>query len=428
MRLFRRPRPSFVPLILPAVLAACSEPDAEPAPEDASPAAVAPAVQVEDSAGVVVRRSPASALERIAYDVVPDPAVLIDGSEGGGQPLHAVGALAFGPEGRIAIAERGEMGVRMHAANGARLRVIGREGQGPGEFGALNGVGFRADSMFVFDSRWFRISVFDPAGEYVRQVVPESAWGARPRWYAFAPGGGILTTSRGAAADLVWGMHGFDGAPIRSFADAPSPAAPRMALMVPSSAHAGPSEPLPLFVAQPVAGPWRDGMVVTSGRDYRLEFRDASGAVTEVWSVSDAVPPSVTDAHVSAARRRALASTDPEQRPLVERRWSNVDPAERFPAFGAPSGIVFTDSPQMLEAEDGALWVRAFPAPPVGDEAEAGPRWWVFGADGALLGAVDFPPRFELHAVGDAGALGILEDEWDVQRVAVFALAAPTDP
>ncbi len=382
------------------------------------------AADVLDSAGVVIRRSPAAALERTAYRIAAVPDLLIDGSEGGGQPLHAVGALAFGPGGAIAIAERGEMGVRIHAADGRRLRVIGRDGQGPGEFGALNGLGFRADSMFVFDSRWFRISVFDPDGEYVRQVVPESAWGDRPRWFAFAPEGGIVTTSRGGGGDLVWGIHGFDGSPLRSFPDAPSPATPTMARLAVPTDGSRPANPLRLFAPQPVAGPWRDGIAVTAGSEYRIELRDGSGRLAEVWSVADALPRRVTPADVEAARRRAVERTDPDLRAVLERRWSNVDPAERFPAFGAPSGIVFTDPPQIIEAAGGELWIRAYPAPEEDSADAAGwaPRWWVFRADGTLLGSVDFPPRFELHAVGEAGALGVVEDEYDVQRVALFGL------
>lgn len=383
-----------------------------------------------DSMGIVLRRSPAAALERTAYSVEPVPRLLLDGTEGGGRPLHAIGAVAFGPGGTLAIAERGEMGVRIHDTSGARLRVIGREGQGPGEFGALNGLGFRGDSLFVFDSRWSRISVFDPEGEHVRQFVPGGTRGERPRWFAFGAEAGILTTSGGTGDFLVWGLHGFDGARIALFADAPSPAAPTMRMLGPSSGSARASEPLRLFTAQPIAGLWNRHVVVTSAEHYRLEIRDASGDLLEIWSVADALPRRVTSADVDAARDRAIAASDPDLRPIVERRWSDVEIPERFPAFGAGEGMVFTAPPQILESAAGEIWVRGWPADPAPVEASPdapddapSPRWWVFER-GSLLGSVDFPPGFDLHAVSETGALGILEDAYDVQRVAVFGLTS----
>jgi len=407
----------LVLVLIHAPLGGCSDADVRPrsAPEE-DPSAPELAVEVTDSAGIVHRRSPAAALRRTAYEVAPEAHVVIDGTEGGGQPLHAVGAVAFGPEGTLAIAERGEMGVRRHDMTGARLSVVGRDGQGPGEFGALNGLGFRADSMFVFDSRWSRISVFDPAGEYVRQVVPESAAGDRPRWFAFDPEVGILTTSRGAEGDLGWGLHGFDGESIASFPDAPSPANPKMGLVGAS----GETPPVRLFQAQPVAGLWNGGLVATSADRYRLELHDRSGVLHEIWSVADTLPRRVTDDDVDAARRRAIAATDPDARPAVERRWSDVETPGRFPAFGASSGIIFIDPPQIVAAphgDDHELWIRAYPADP-----GVGPRWWVFRADGTVLGSVEFPAGFELHAVSEAGAVGVLEDEFEVQRVVVYAL------
>ena len=48
--------------------------------------------------------------------------------------------------------------------------------------------------------------------------------------------------------------------------------------------------------------------------------------------------------------------------------------------------------------------------------------WWVFDVSGTLRGSVSFPADFELHAVGEAGALGIVLDDFDVGRVALYRL------
>jgi hypothetical protein len=125
----------------------------------------------------------------------------------------------------------------------------------------------------------------------------------------------------------------------------------------------------------------------------------------------------VTDALVDAARDRALANAQPGVRPAIERRWTAVEVPERFPALGSAAGMPYSTPPEIIASDAGELWVHAYPTEPAESR-----RWWVFGADGALMGSVHLPPRFELHAVGEAGALGIELDAFDVERVVVYGL------
>ena len=48
------------------------------------------------------------------------------------------------------------------------VRQLGRSGQGPAEFGAIRGIAFRGDSLFVLDSRNSRVTVLDPHGKELR--------------------------------------------------------------------------------------------------------------------------------------------------------------------------------------------------------------------------------------------------------------------
>jgi len=128
----------------------------------------------------------------------------------------------------------------------------------------------------------------------------------------------------------------------------------------------------------------------------------------------------VTDEDVEVARERALQKTDPDLHAALNRRWSRVEPAERFPAFGGSIGMIITAPPQIIEASTGELWVRGYPS-----QAGQGPLWWVFDLHGTLQGSVALPERFELQAVSDAGALGIHQDVFDVERVALYPLSAP---
>jgi len=58
-----------------------------------------------------------------------------------------------------------------YGPEGQYLLAIGREGQGPGEFGSLSVVGFDKDNnIYITDARNNRISFFDNNGKYLKQV------------------------------------------------------------------------------------------------------------------------------------------------------------------------------------------------------------------------------------------------------------------
>ena len=423
------PRPETTPLrrrlvrppawVLPALLVACADTPAPATqtPDTQQPEAAALVAQVTDSAGITIRTTPAASLEQPAYRPSATPALYLDGTADGGAPLHSIGALGFTPAGQIAIAERGEMAVRIHGADGRRIRTVGREGQGPGEFGALNGLGFRGDSILVFDSRWFRISVFDGQGVYARQIEPTGDWGTRHRWVSLAPGVGILTRSQRRGEDLRWGLHDFAGNPLRALPELPGSPPPKLTILGPSNAHDGPAPPFKVHHARSGAGPFHDGFAAFLGEFYEVQIYDGDGGLSEIWRVDNRRGRPVTDDDVDAARRRALATVDDDRRPGLERRWTEVVVPKHFPALGSGSGFVYTAPPEMIESAADELWVHGYPTDP-----ESPRIWWVFDATGTLQGSVAFPARFELHAVGESGALGIELDDFDVERVALYRL------
>ncbi len=84
----------------------------------------------------------------------------------GGQALAAVDG-----EGRICL--RGYFSTHVHAygPDGAFLKTLGREGEGPGEFKGINGMFVGpGDSLFVLDHLALRLSVFGPDREFARSA------------------------------------------------------------------------------------------------------------------------------------------------------------------------------------------------------------------------------------------------------------------
>lgn len=401
--------------------AACSDGAPSNGPDHRAPAESQPvAATATDSAGIVIRTTSSQAMERIAFTAVTPPLLALDGAEDGGEPFHAIGAIAATPDGGFAVADRGEMAVRIHDDQGRRLRTAGREGEGPGEFGALNGLGFLGDSLVVFDSRWSRISVFDGGGVFVREISPRADWGTAPRWVGLSSQAGLLTLSRGSGSDLLWGLHDVAGEPKARLLDIPPAPAPTMAMLGPSGS-ASSLPPLEIHTRRPGASLFRSGVASFEGDALEVRLHSSGGRIEEIWRVEGGLGRRVSDDDVAGARDRALGSADPALRPLLERQWANVQAPERFPALGSGAGMIYSAPPEILESATGDLWVHGYPTHP--DEPR---RWWVFGRDGALQGRVDLPPRFELHAVTRRGAMGVELDAFDVERVVLYRLERPS--
>jgi hypothetical protein len=94
----------------------------------------------------------------------------IGGTPTGGEPtLMSASAAVRMPNG-IAIADPSDFSVKLFDLKGKLIKKLGREGSGPGEFRGLNWLGrCNSDSLLIWDSKLYRVSVADAAGRFVRQ-------------------------------------------------------------------------------------------------------------------------------------------------------------------------------------------------------------------------------------------------------------------
>ena len=100
------------------------------------------------------------------------PLLEIGEFEGGGdQTLDFVTDVRPLPDGRLAVVDQGAYHVRVFDAQGALLRTIGRNGDGPGEFRRPGALMVRDDSLWVTDERDRTLSVFSLDGQYARQMT-----------------------------------------------------------------------------------------------------------------------------------------------------------------------------------------------------------------------------------------------------------------
>ena len=106
----------------------------------------------------------------------PERLVAIDslGSTQGDDSFGFIVDVALSPEGALAVAQHGLGEVWVFDARGRR-QIVGRRGEGPGEFGFVPAVAWRGDTLVVVDGS--RVSLMASDGRYLRghTTVPSVA-------------------------------------------------------------------------------------------------------------------------------------------------------------------------------------------------------------------------------------------------------------
>ena len=82
----------------------------------------------------------------------------------------SVGGVVVGPDRRMYVSERQDLQMRIYDAAGNLERVVGRRGQGPGEFQSMGHLGLLGDTVWVLDSRNRRITLFNLDGDLIESV------------------------------------------------------------------------------------------------------------------------------------------------------------------------------------------------------------------------------------------------------------------
>ena len=106
-------------------------------------------------------------------------------------PIDAVVAQ----NGAVAILDQAEPYLRVHGAKGAPVAELVRKGGGPGELRNPIRMGWRGDSIWIFDANQRRLTFFSMAGKYLASRT--FSYGALPgtvgvRPIAILPNGGSL--------------------------------------------------------------------------------------------------------------------------------------------------------------------------------------------------------------------------------------------
>jgi hypothetical protein len=374
-----------------------------------------PSVQTRDSAGVRLVENTGSAPGALGWRVDEAPLVSIGGDGEAGGPLFQVtDAMRLG-DGRIVVASAGTQQIRIYGADGRMLRVVGRAGEGPGEFRAPFWLGrLRGDSIAAWDVALRRFSIFTPAGDFVRSITPSGLQGVFPQAVGALPDGRfILATStssqvlpppgqarRDTAAYVVIDSTGAVVDTLGRF-----PGTEMIALGTPSTGFL--MRPLP-FGRETATAVQGGRLYVATGDRYEIAAYEPDGRLRAVYRADRRSVP-VTREDVRDYRRTLVTLGGDAQSKARDAKLLEDAPV---PATMPPLTALEVDSA-------GNLWVQE-PRKP-GDAGES--VWTVLAPDGRVRGAVRVPAGLAVKQIGSDWVLGVVVDEDQVEHVRVYHLA-----
>jgi hypothetical protein len=196
-------------------------------------------------------------------------------------PFSSLGSV-LGEEDALYIADRRNREVVRLGIDGVVRQIIGRPGDGPGEFRRPGAMARTEDgSLWVLDSQLARISVFDTAGRIARTItnsgLPMYEFAVDRRSMIY----GLVAPSPLPDAETHY-YHLVRNAPDGQAPDTlfsmPTDSAVRFVLMTTGGMKIPVNAP-PVFAAQLYMVLVDQVLVTVGGFGYRLDFRDADGTI-----------------------------------------------------------------------------------------------------------------------------------------------------
>lgn len=383
-------------LVAVALLAApaCSSDDAERS-------------RVRDSAGIRIAENPAGAAARAAVWVIDSASTTAIGdvARGPAHELFRVVGVARLSDGRVAVLNAGSNDLRFFDQRGEHLLTVGRKGDGPGEFqSAAALVHLANDSLAVWDRSQQRVTVFSPAGDYIRTVRLDVGGNTTEVLGAFADGSvGIamlrLQVPRSGFTTCVASIASFplDGSILDTLATVPWR---EVGILYPGDDIIGSRT----FAPRTAGAIHGDRLWIGTAVDAQIEMRDRRGTLAGIvrWDAGDrSVGPGDAAAFFEAAGPGA---------PPDRQRALSIPVMDRYPAHG-----------RLIADAGGNMWVERYPRPMSTDPTP----WLIFEREGRLIGRADVPPDLRIFEIGENAVVGVRRDAEGVERVSVHRLRRP---
>ena len=375
---------------------------------DGADAPAASRTSVVDSAGVRVVTNGVEGLPR--RELRPEAEVSMGSFDGVDDALFNVRAVDRLPGGEWILANGGTNQIKVFTAAGEYLRSIGREGEGPGEFASLWSLSvFGGDSIFAWDTRSRRASVFSSDGELVRSVTPAAIEGqslpAPVRMMAtgslLASGGFSLNSVDLGSEEIVRSSslgHLLDseGRHLRTLDEFGG----TEQWLVQTDAFVS-IRTVPFGKGSRLAGS-ADAIFAGATENPEIRVRNVDGELVQIWRL-DRESPHVSPEEWEVTRQADIAlARSAAALAMAEAFYSKVPIPARHPAWN-----------QLMVTQEGELWMQQFD-PPGGEDTNV---WWRFDTQGVLYDEVSLPAGFDPLWISDDLVVGTIEDEFEVEYV-----------
>ncbi|MDZ4673353.1 MAG: 6-bladed beta-propeller [Gemmatimonadota bacterium] len=325
------------------------------------------------------------------------------------------------PGGDLVVLVAGHRQLRIFDSQGAWVRTIGRDGDGPGELRSAGGLQVAGDTIFVADNQLSRITAFSTTGEALTSW-PYPTTEANGRLF---PGDRMADGSW-----LGWAGLRFDASGSIPGGTTRNPVLyfriPADLAQAPESILTTPGTEQSIKVSNGEGGaitgisvwtpPLGRGAPVTAvtGRliwgdntfpEVRVHGMDGAPQMLLRWG-APAIP--VDAALIERIKAAALlrAGEDPRARERVESQYSIPSPAPEVPYFSAIN----------LDVE-GNFWVREYQVIP-SDSV----RFQVFHADGQWLGSLALAARHTVQQFASDRLVTTWQDADDIEHVRVYRI------
>lgn len=360
-------------------------------------------------AGPSATAAPLAAQE---WSIDPEPIFEVNGMSA--DIRYALSEVVGGvrlPDGSVVVADRIANGLKLFSPDGVFVREVGGEGQGPGEYEYIRGMGHCVEGAVVaFDIHW-DLKAYDSDLKLIEER-PSSASETNRTPYQVACNSAGYELATGWGDDRTQFKEGYfvatapifltrDGDIVHDFGERLS--SERVGYLQPNGQPSG-TGPHPFGRQTSVAlGP--DRVYLGAAAEYEIEVYDLAG--TPLPSITWAGPPrQIERRHLRAYLEERLAATPEERHPQTRAGVRDLPELEQFPAYD-----------QLVVSESGDLWVRYFPQP-----GGLSTDWVIFDEHGMKIGALSLPRRATLLEAGDDYVLVSELDEFDVPNVRVYRI------
>jgi len=426
-----RCRPAFRATVAVAItVSACDR-----MPGDGSDSAEVPTFTVWDSADVeiVENHAPEHAAGRF-WTIDPDPEFVLGGVEDidalandSAQLIWRVVGLARLPDGRVAVLSSENRQLLLFEPSGELSRIIGRAGEGPGEFTRPERLQYLPpDTLVVWDYHMTSIDYFDTAGTLLKErsvdhlrLREHDLWGESFR-FPLSDGSFVSSkTGRRSEAEPAWS----DCSPTRRWDrirvsmrgeildEAQVSEDPADEFLRVDTTYRAHSFACPRFIATR-----RDPPAIYVSRGDRNEIHQFSPDGVLLRNIRRTTDPfRVTDKARRAWEDRNARFYESQGFSLPESKLEAMRSVQTYPPI---DGL-------MVDAE-GYLWVSEYSD----SETWAADQWSIFGLDGRWLGvlAKDVPVFFLCRGhlfvcwIDRDFLLVVGRDRFDVERVEAYRI------